>query len=76
LFIRHAERRHHNTEDRSNKGRGDDIRDRARSINKWQGGVLSNVDDCFYAVPADTDCVLRVNTHRGDNADSMSTSSF
>ena len=46
-----------------------------RSINKWQGGVLSDVDDCFYAVPADMDCVLRVNTRRGDNADSMSTSS-
>ena len=45
------------------------------SINKWQGGVLSDVDDCFYAVPADMDCVLRVNTRRGDNADSMSTSS-
>ncbi len=43
------------------------------SINKWQGGVLSNVDDCFYAVHADMDCVLRVNTRRGDNADSMST---
>ena len=31
-------------------------------INKWQGGVLSNVDNCFYAVPANMDCVLRVNT--------------
>lgn len=31
-------------------------------INKWQGGVLSNVDHCFYAVPANMDCVLRVNT--------------
>jgi hypothetical protein len=31
-------------------------------INKWQGGVLSNVDNCFYAVPANSDCVLRVNT--------------
>ena len=40
-----------------------------RSINKWQGGVLSNVDDCFYAVPANMDCVLRVNTRRGDDDD-------
>lgn len=32
------------------------------SINKWQGGVLSQIDKCFYAVPADMDCVLRVDT--------------
>jgi hypothetical protein len=31
-------------------------------VNKWQGGVLSIVDNCFYAVPANMDCVLRVNT--------------
>lgn len=32
------------------------------SINKWQGGVLSKVDKCVYAVPADMDCVLRIDT--------------
>ena len=32
------------------------------TINKWQGGVLSAKDKCFYAVPADMDCVLRVDT--------------
>lgn len=31
-------------------------------INKWQGGVLSSIDKCFYAVPANMDCILRVNT--------------
>lgn len=32
------------------------------TINKWQGGVLSKVDNCVYAVPADMDCVLRIHT--------------
>ncbi len=32
------------------------------AINKWQGGVLSTVDNCVYAVPADMDCVLRIDT--------------
>ena len=47
-----------------------------RSINKWQGGVLSNVDDCFYAVPANMDCVLRVNTDRICDDDSVMSSSY
>ena len=33
-----------------------------KSINKWQGGVLSMVDKCVYAVPADMDSVLRIQT--------------
>lgn len=32
------------------------------SVNKWQGGVLSSVDDCIYAVPADYSSVLRIDT--------------
>jgi hypothetical protein len=31
-------------------------------INKFQGGVLSKVDNCVYAVPADMGCVLRIDT--------------
>lgn len=46
------------------------------SINKWQGGVLSSVDKCFYAVPANMDCVLRVNTDLGDDCDDASSSSY
>ena len=34
----------------------------SNTINKWQGGVLSTVDNCVYAVPADMDCVLRIDT--------------
>jgi hypothetical protein len=34
----------------------------SNTINKWQGGVLSAVDNCVYAVPADMDCVLRIDT--------------
>ncbi len=34
----------------------------SKMANKWQGGVLSNLDKCIYAVPADMDCVLRINT--------------
>ena len=34
----------------------------SETINKWQGGVLSTVDNCVYAVPADMDCVLRIDT--------------
>jgi hypothetical protein len=34
----------------------------SKTINKWQGGVLSMVDKCVYAVPADMDCVLRIHT--------------
>ncbi len=45
-------------------------------INKWQGGVLSNVDNCFYAVPANMDCVLRVNTDRKCDGDNMPSSSY
>lgn len=30
--------------------------------NKWQGGVLSQVDKCVYAVPADMNNILRINT--------------
>ena len=30
--------------------------------NKWQGGVLSPVDNCVYAVPADMDCILKIDT--------------
>lgn len=33
------------------------------TINKWQGGVLSSIDKCFYAVPANMNCILRVNTN-------------
>ena len=33
----------------------------SKTINKWQGGVLSRVDNCVYAVPADMDCVLRIH---------------
>ena len=32
-------------------------------VNKWKDGVLSIVDNCLYAVPANEDCVLRVNTY-------------
>lgn len=31
-------------------------------INKWQGGVLSQIDKCVYAVPADNSTVLRIDT--------------
>lgn len=31
-------------------------------INKWQGGVLSSIDNCVYAVPADNSTVLRIDT--------------
>ena len=31
-------------------------------VNKWQGGVLSIVDNYLYALPANINCVLRVNT--------------
>ena len=48
----------------------------SNSINKWQGGVLSSVDKCFYAVPANMDCVLRVNTDPVDNGDDASSSSY
>ena len=34
----------------------------SNAINKWQGGVLSSVDKCVYAMPADMDCVLRIHT--------------
>ncbi len=27
-----------------------------------KGGILSNIDKCVYAVPADNDCVLRIDT--------------
>ena len=37
------------------------------TINKWQGGVLSKVDNCVYAVPADMDCVLRIDTDPNSN---------
>ena len=30
--------------------------------NKWQGGVLSSIDQCVYAVPADHSSVLRIDT--------------
>jgi len=30
--------------------------------NKWQGGVLSQIDKCIYAVPADDSTVLRIDT--------------
>ena len=30
--------------------------------NKWQGGVLSSIDKCVYAVPADHSSVLRIDT--------------
>ncbi|KAL7550333.1 hypothetical protein ACHAWF_013591 [Thalassiosira exigua] len=33
------------------------------AINKWQGGVLSDVDKCVYAVPADYSSVLRIDTN-------------
>ena len=32
------------------------------SVNKWQGGVLSSIDNCVYAVPADNSTVLRIDT--------------
>ena len=32
------------------------------TINKWQGGVLSQIDHCIYAVPADNSTVLRIDT--------------
>ncbi len=31
-------------------------------VNKWKEGVLSIVDNYLYAVPANINCVLRVNT--------------
>ena len=30
--------------------------------NKFQGGVLSSVDKCVYAVAADADCILKIDT--------------
>lgn len=35
-------------------------------LNKWQGGVLCPTDGCVYAVPADADCVLKINTNPND----------
>merc|ERR1712127_143739 len=32
-------------------------------LNKWQGGVLSSNDHCVYAVPANANCVLKIDTH-------------
>eukprot|EP00559_Dactyliosolen_fragilissimus_P003459 CAMPEP_0184859660 /NCGR_PEP_ID=MMETSP0580-20130426/4646_1 /TAXON_ID=1118495 /ORGANISM="Dactyliosolen fragilissimus" /LENGTH=562 /DNA_ID=CAMNT_0027356431 /DNA_START=32 /DNA_END=1720 /DNA_ORIENTATION=- len=34
--------------------------------NKWQGGVLSPIDNSIYAVPADSDVVLRILTPEHD----------
>ena len=31
-------------------------------VNKWKEGVLSIVDNCLYAVPANMDCALCMNT--------------
>lgn len=33
------------------------------AVNKWQGGVLSPMDGCVYAVPADANCVLKIDTN-------------
>jgi len=31
--------------------------------NKWQGGVLSSLDGCVYAVPADMHNILKIDTN-------------
>ena len=33
------------------------------NMNKWQGGVLSPKDGCVYAVPANANCVLKIDTN-------------